>query len=106
MKLRSKAVRKGVWYDALSKTERIIVELTIKCVETVKSPILTKAISKIVGKVVTRIEKDFLDKAQEIGRGLAKLMGRLAGEWGNKNGSNWETDEGFVNFLGVVAINT
>lgn len=106
MKVKSKAVRKGIWYEALSRTERAIVDLTIKCVEHVRSPILTKTITGILGKIVKTLERGFLDKAQEIGNSLAQRLSELAGRWGNKNALIWQEDNDFVKFLGVMSLNT
>jgi len=106
MKVRSKAVRSGLWYEALSRAERAILDLTIKCVEKVRSPILTKAITRILGKIMKTLEKSFLEKAQEIGSDLAQRLSKVAEKWGNKNAPNWKNDKKFINFLGATALNT
>jgi len=106
MKVKSKAVRSGHWYETLSRAERAIVDLTIKCVEKVRSPILAKAITKILGKVMKTLEKSFLEKAQEIGNDLAQRLSKVAEKWGNKKAPNWKNDKKFIEFLGVTALNT
>lgn len=106
LKFKSKAVRKGIWYEALSRIERAIVDLTIKCVEHVKSPILTKTITRILGKIVKTLEKGFFEKAQEIGNSLAQHLSELARRWGNKNALYWPKDNDFVKFLGAMSLNT
>lgn len=106
VKVKSKAVRRGIWYEALSKAERAIVDLTIKCVEKVRSPILAKAISRIVDKISKTLGKSFLEKAHEIGYDLAKRLSSLAESWGNKNSLCWESEKDFIEFLGVMALNT
>jgi len=104
-KIKFKAVRKGVWYEALSRTERAIVDLTIKCVENVKSPTLTKTITKILNKV-TQTLQCFLDKAQQVGSDLALRLSMVAEKWGNKTAQKWKHDKKFIKFLGVTALNT
>lgn len=105
-KVKSKARRSGIWYETLSKTERAIIDLTIKCVEKVRSPTLAKAITRIVSKISETLEKGFIQKAQEIGSDLAKQIARIAQKWGNKKSPNWQHDTSFITFLGITALNT
>jgi len=106
MKVKSKAVKSRLWYEALSRAERAIIDLTIKCVEKVRSPILAKAITKILGKIMKTLEKGFREKAQEIGRDLAQRLSKVAEKWGNRRAPNWKSDKKFIEFLGVTALNT
>lgn len=50
VRIKSRALRTRVWFKALSRGERAIVDLAIRCVEKVRSSILAGAISNIVGK--------------------------------------------------------
>jgi len=106
MKVRSKAIRSGAWYEALTRTERAIVDLTTKCVETVKSPTLAKAITKILNKIVKTLEKTFVEKAEEIGNGLAISVSSIATKWGHKSAPHWKNDKRFIRFLGITILNT
>lgn len=106
MKIRSKALRNRVWYKTLSKAERAIVDLTIRCVEKVRSPILTKTISRILRRIMNTLSEGFLDKASKVGRNIAKRLCTIGEAWGNKNAPKWRRDEGFFKFLGVTALNT
>ena len=106
MKVKSKAVRNGIWFRVLSRAERAIVDLTMRCVEKVRSPILAKAITKILGKILKTLGKTFLEKAKEIGRDLAQRLSKVAEKWGNKKAPNWKNDKEFIKFLGVAALNT
>jgi len=106
LKTKSQAVRKGVWYEALSRAERAIVDLTIKCVENVRSPTLAKTITRILGKITQTLGKCFIDKAQEIGNDLAKRLSIAAEKWGNQTAQKWKHDKSFIEFLGVTALNT
>ena len=105
-KIKSKARKRGIWYEALTKTERSIIDLTIKCVEKVRSPILAKVISRIIGKITKTLQEGFMSKAQKIGNDLAKQMASIARKWGNQKSPNWEHDTKFIKFLGVIALNT
>jgi len=106
MKVRSKAIRSGAWYEALTRTERAIVDLTMKCVETVKSPTLAKAITKILNKIAKTLQKTFVEKAEEIGNGLAISISLIATKWGHKNAPHWKNDKKFIRFLGITILNT
>lgn len=106
VKLRSRACKNGTWYETLSRTERAIVDLTIRCVEKIRSPTLAKTISRIMGKLTQTLQKTFIERAQEIGTEISKRIVEIAQEWGNKKSSEWETDDNFIKFLGVTALNT
>ena len=106
IKIRSKALRNGVWYKTLSRAERAIVDLTIRCVEKVRSPILAKTISKILIRIMKTLSEGFLDKAKKVGRNIAERLCKIGEAWGNKDAPKWKRDEGFIKFLGVTALNT
>jgi len=93
-----------VWFRALSKLERAIVDLTIKCVEKVRSAILAKTLSKIVEKIARALNEGFMTRAESIGSNIAKKLCILGDKWGNKTCSSWKYDMGFIRFLGVNAI--
>lgn len=105
LKAKSKAVKNRVWYEALSTAERAIINLTVKCVEKVRSPTLAKAITRILSKIRT-LEKSFIERAEEVGSDIAKRIVWIAQKWGNKKSSYWEIDINFIRFLGVTALNT
>ena len=106
VKVKSVAIRRGVWYDALSKAERAIIDLTIKCVENVRSSVLARAITRILGKIPQTLQKCFVEKAHEAGSDLAKHLSMVAEKWGNKTAQKWKHDKKFIRFLGVTALNT
>ena len=106
LKVKTKAVRKGVWYETLSRAERAIVDLTIKCVENVKSPTLAKTVTRILSKISQTLENCFLKRAEKIASDLAKRLSLVAEKWGNKTAQKWRTDKKFIMFLGAVALGT
>lgn len=106
MKIRSRALRTRVWFRALSKVERAIVDLTIKCVEKVRSNVLARTISTIVNKLMESLEEDFMTRAEMIGYKVAEKLYIIGERWGNKACSTWKCDKCFVKFLGVNALNT
>jgi hypothetical protein len=105
IKTRVRAVRQKVWFKALSRVERNILDLTIRCVEKVRSRILAKIVSNILAKILKTLEPSFLEVAMRIGREIADEVCGIAENWGNSNALRWKHDLGFARFLGVTAVN-
>ena len=105
-KIKTRALRHRVWFKALSRTERAIVDLTIKCVERVRSPTLASIVSSIVGKVLKILEGGFLETVNRVGSAIAKKVCGIAERWGNEDASSWKRDSGFIRFLGANAVNS
>jgi hypothetical protein len=99
-------LRQRVWFRALSKVERAIVDLTIKCVEKVRSVVLAGTISAIVGKILQFLEEDFMTKAERFGSEIVERVCAVAKKWGNTACSAWSYDRYFIRFLGVNALNS
>jgi len=94
-----------IWFRALSKIERAIVDLTIKCVETIRSNVLTATISLIVAKILNSLEEIFMVRVEKVGRVIAKTISAFGEQWGNKSCAVWKNDEFFIRFLGITALN-
>ena len=105
MKARTRAVRQRIWFKALSKVERGIVDLTIRCIERVRSRILNRMISDIVAKILKNLKPSFLETATKVGREIAHEICEIALNWGNLSASSWRHDSDFIQFLGVTAVN-
>jgi hypothetical protein len=105
IKARVRAVRQRVWFKALSRVERSILDLTIRCVERVRSRILARIVSNILAKILKTLEPSFLEAAMRIGREIADEVCGIAEKWGNSFASRWKRDLGFARFLGVTAVN-
>jgi hypothetical protein len=106
MKIKARAFRHRVWFKVLSRAERAIIDLTVKCVERVRSPVLAAIVSSIVGKVLKILKSGFLEKVNRVGSAIAEKVCGVAEGWGNENASSWKHDSGFIRFLGVNAIAT
>jgi hypothetical protein len=104
-RIRSKALRAKVWFKALSKIERAIVDLTIKCVEKVRSNVLAEIISTIVTKILESLDEDFIAAAERVGYEIAGMLCTIGERWGNKTCSIWKRDKCFARSLGVNALN-
>ncbi len=105
MKLKSRALRNRTWYKTLSRIERAIIDLTIRCVEKIRSHVLAQTVSMIVNKILRTLKESFMAEAEKVGRELVEKLCVIAQNWGNTTCFLWKRDEGFVKFLGVNAVN-
>jgi hypothetical protein len=105
LKVKARALRRGVWFKALSRMERGVFDLTVRCVERVQSSVLAGMVSGIVAKLWKNLKPGFLDTAMRVGNVIAAEICDLALEWGNAGASFWRHDLGFTRFLGVSAVN-
>lgn len=101
-RLRLKAIRRGVWFRVLKDRERRLLELTLDVVEKIRSLLLAKLVSHIVGKLLNALEGDLWRLMTRKGRSLAQKLSQIAQAWGNKSAVRWPDDMGFVKFLTVM----
>ena len=102
IKLRIKAIRAGLWFKALPRIDRVLVDLTIKVAENIRSSLLAKSILAVMGKLEGLMESSFLKSIRAIGRSLAEKLSLIAQKWGNVSARNWSTDQSFASFLGSM----
>jgi hypothetical protein len=100
-KLRLKARRRGVWFRDLKQGERKLLDLTIRVVQRVRSFMLAKLVSRIVGKLCEALESRIFRLMKTKGRGLAEKLSRIGQVWGNKSARSWAADQGFIQYLTV-----
>jgi len=107
VKLKTLAVRRGLWFKALSALERATVDLTIRVVEKVRSSTLRSVLKSIASKVMEGLKaRAFKERAVAIGRVLLERLVRIAEKLGCKGAGEWARDPGFVMYLGVSWLNT
>lgn len=100
-RLWEEAKRKGVW-RRLSMVERGVLNLTIKCVDQLKSARLIGAVAKIVVKIKEALMSPLRRLMGQVGRPLARRLSMLACSWGNRAAAAWAEDEGFIKYLTVM----
>jgi hypothetical protein len=105
IKLKMKAMRSGVWFRALRRIDRVLIDLTIKVVGNIRSITLAKSILSITRKLEALLESRFVRAIREIGFSLAHKLSLLAQKWGNKAAKEWANDSGFVRYLAVMKLN-
>jgi hypothetical protein len=106
VRLRLKAVRAGVWFRALSRIDRVLVDLTIRVASSVRSVTLARNLlavtKKLEGLLVSKLERAIT----KIGFPMACKLGMLAQKWGNKCTKEWATDVNFARYLAVMNLNS
>jgi len=98
-------MRAGVWFRRLPQIDRVLVDLTIKLTETVRSIMLAKSLLSIVKKLEGLLESRFTRKVRMIGFSLAYKCSMLGVSWGNKSCKNWAEDSDYARFLAIMTIN-
>ena len=104
-RLKLKAMRAGVWFKALPRIDRVLVDLTIRVAGAVRSSTLAKNILAVVRKLENVMESKFLRTVREKGFVWARKLGLIAQKWGNTAARSWGSDEGFARYLVALSIN-
>jgi hypothetical protein len=100
-RLKRKAWRKGCWFRNLKQNERMLLDLTIRVVEKVRSFILAKLVSKIVDKLCRALESRVCRLIRSEGRLMAEGLSKIAQSWGYRAAKSWVDDRGFMQYLTV-----
>lgn len=101
-KLRLKARRRGVWFRDLKHSERKLLDLTIRVVQRVRSFMLAKLVSRIVGKLCEAMESRVYRLMRTEGRRMAEKLSKIGQAWGNRAARSWAKDCGFMQYLTVT----
>jgi len=105
VRIKLRAVRKGVWFKVLNRLERGVMDLTLKVTEKIRSKALAKAVYSIVKKLLAAMESNISLLMRKVGVPLAKKLSLIAQRWGNLLARKWMTDESFMKFLAVMHFN-
>jgi len=92
--LRTRSLRKRVWYRALDRIERGLVDLTIRWVDNVRNCTMARVLLRILGKLVQALEHG-MARVLTVGRELALRASELAVRWGNTQAYTWRSDKVF-----------
>ena len=92
--LKTRALRKRVWYGVLDRVERGLLDLTIRWVDNVHSERLTETLLRILVKLARAMEQG-IGRVLAVGRELALQASLLAVGWGNSQAYAWRFDESF-----------
>jgi hypothetical protein len=105
VKLRLKAIRAGVWFRALPRIDRVLVDLTIRVTGSVRSVTLARNLLAVIRKLEELLESRLLRAFRGVALQLAQKLSSIAQKWGNTSAKCWASDVSFVNFLAVMHIN-
>jgi hypothetical protein len=105
VKLRLKAMRAGVWFRALPRIDRVLVDLTIRVASSIRSTTLAKNLLAVTRKLEGLLETSLLRTFRDVGVRLAQKLSLIAHKWGNTSAKTWASDVPFVKFLAVMHIN-
>src|SRR2546422_2833145 len=81
--LKTRGLRRRVWYCTLSRIERGLVDLTIRWVDKVRSGRMTETLLRILAKLALALETG-VGRVLGRGRMLAARASELAVEWSNR----------------------
>ncbi len=105
-KMRARAMRRGIWFSALTRAERAQMELTIRVVKRIRSIFLAKVVAAIVEKLLNAMESKVARLTRRAGQLLAENLSKIAQSWGNKSSIHWKEDPRFARYLAVSYMNT
>jgi hypothetical protein len=103
--LKRKAMRAGVWYRALPRIDRVLVDLTIKVSDTVRSQRLAKSILAIAGKLTGLLESSLQRAIREIGLPITQKLSQFAQQWGYSAAAEWANDKDYARYWAVMKLN-
>jgi hypothetical protein len=103
--LKTKAMRSGAWFKALQRIDRVLFDLTIRVVDTIRSAKLAKSIAGLTTKLECAVKSSFSSRLREIGLPLAQKISFMAQKLGNISAGGWVFDSSFAVFLAVMHVN-
>ena len=105
VRIRARAMRRGVWFRVLTRAERGQMELTMRVVKRIRSFFLARVVTSIVEKLLDAMESRVSRLMREVGPALAHKLSGIAQKWGNGSAERWPRDSGFVQYLTIMHLN-
>ena len=103
--IKKAALRRGIWFRALSRLERGVLDLTVRYVVSIKSATLATVVTAILNKLKQVTESKVDRMVKSVGFSLARKISALAHKWGNRLALRWAEDAGFARYLVVAHMN-
>lgn len=108
-KLKRVCLRSRAWFIVLSRKQRRFLEVVIRTVDRIRSPLLLRVLAPLVRRLLTAIGGDARNGALALMDrracwmmvGVAEKIVRVAQKWGNSSAREW-LDEGFLKYLLVM----
>jgi hypothetical protein len=105
VRLKMRAMRAGVWYRALRRIDRVLVDLTISVAQGVRSVFLANRLLSVTRKLDDLLESKLARAVREVGFPLAGKLSVVAQGWGNADAWAWALDGSFARYLAVLRLN-
>ena len=105
LKLKLKALRAGIWFRALPRIDRVIVDLTIRVTQSIRSVSLAESILSVIRKLEGLFESKVSHAIRKVGFPLACKLGLFAQSWGHTSASVWGADADFARYLAIMKMN-
>ena len=106
LNLKLRASRSGIWFRALRRIDRVLVDLTLRVTESVHSATLARALFSVVEKLESAFKNDVWSAVHKVGFPLARKLSLIAQDWGNCYARDWAFDESFARFLAIMCMNS
>ena len=105
VKMKLKAIRAGVWFRALPRIDRSLVDLTIRVAHNIRSTTLAISIISVARKLEGLFESKLTRTIRDVGLSLTSRLSLIAQKWGNKAAKTWASDLNFARYLAVMNLN-
>jgi len=102
IKIKKDALRRGVWFKALPRIDRVLFDLTIKLNTVVRSFTLTNSILAVARKLEEILQNKLARMIRFIGVPAAQRLSRIAQGWGNLTAEKWANDHSFARYLTIM----
>lgn len=99
------ALRHRVWFKSLSRVERGIIDLTVQCVDSIKSGKLANVVTAILEKLKLATESIVDRLVRTVGFSLAQKISAVAVGLGNRSATHWAVNAEFARYLAVTQMN-
>ncbi len=103
--LKQKALRRGLWYKAINRLDRLLVNLTLKVSRNIQSKTLLTELLVVVQKLQTASESKLEHAIRTVGFPLAQKLSIFAKNWHCTLAEKWATDKGFACYLAIMNLN-
>ena len=105
LKVRREAFRRRVWFRVLDSTERALLYLVRRCVETQKNARLIDVLAKIIVKIRNALKSPITTLVSQVGKSLVMGLSCIAQRWGHDAASEWTLDGKFWRYLAIESLN-
>jgi len=102
--VKTRALRSGAWFSVLRRIDRVLLDLTIKVIDTIRSEKLAKSVSDILRKLENAVQ-GASSCFYAAGLPLVQKISVICQKFGNFYASGWVYDFSFITFLGVLQVN-